>query len=199
VNKVGSIVYVGSGRRTPGSGGRGLCTYTSCFSAPKPYRCCPHFLSPGDTWGTEPTLNMYYPKTRHNDKNLLFFNKSKLSLKPTDHIPIWWPVNGGSSLIGCVFIKLVSDWLFVHHACLWLAVTLVCSSLIGCVFIMLVSDWLTRWGRSGRCRSPSGVPPGTRHIVRSEGPKPDRRHPGLWLDERREGRVNSQMERRREA
>ena len=47
-HKVG-FSYVGSGLQTVGSGGRGLCTSTSCFSAPKPYRCYHHFLLPGDT------------------------------------------------------------------------------------------------------------------------------------------------------
>lgn len=40
--------YVGSEQQTAGLGGRRLCTDTSCFSAPKPYRCYHHFLSPGD-------------------------------------------------------------------------------------------------------------------------------------------------------
>lgn len=58
-----------------------------------------------------------------------------------------------------------------HFAYLWLAE---CH--------ILVCDWLTRWGRSSRCKSPSGVPPGKQHNVLSEGPTPGQRNPALWLD-----------------
>lgn len=43
------IIYVGSEQQTAGSGGRALCTGTSCFSAPTLYRCYRHFLWLSDT------------------------------------------------------------------------------------------------------------------------------------------------------
>lgn len=43
------VHYVGSEQSTPGSGGRALCTDTSCFSAPRLYRCYRRFLWLSDT------------------------------------------------------------------------------------------------------------------------------------------------------